>query len=65
MCDDGFKNFDLETAKLDGSSPILVKGKSLEGAKYTCPIRQDLKGTIIWGDHVTLDAGTGAVNCKL
>ena len=29
---------------------------------YTCPIRQDLKGTIIYGDHVTLDSGTGAVH---
>lgn len=39
-----------------------IKGKELEGYKYTCPIRQDLKGTIIWGDHVTLDSGTGAVH---
>ena len=41
---------------------VLVKGKELEGATYTCPIRQDLKGRVIYGDHVTLDSGTGAVH---
>ena len=39
-----------------------MKGKELEGATYTCPIRQDLKGRVIYGDHVTLDSGTGAVH---
>lgn len=61
LCSDGFKAYDLEASKLDGN-PVLVKGKDLEGYKYTCPIRQDLKGTIIYGDHVTLDAGTGCVH---
>ncbi len=42
--------------------PISIKGKQLYGLTYTCPIRQDLKGTIIYGDHVTLDSGTGAVH---
>lgn len=42
--------------------PITIKGKQLYGLTYTCPIRQDLKGTIIYGDHVTLDSGTGAVH---
>lgn len=42
--------------------PISVKGVDLAGLTYTCPIRHDLKGTIIYGDHVTLDSGTGAVH---
>ena len=42
--------------------PGKMLGKELEGYKYTCPIRKDLKGTIIYGDHVTLDSGTGAVH---
>lgn len=42
--------------------PVTVKGRDLAGLTYTCPIRQDLKGTIIYGDHVTLDSGTGAVH---
>ncbi|MEE0706756.1 MAG: class I tRNA ligase family protein, partial [Adlercreutzia sp.] len=29
---------------------------------YTAPIRHDIKGTVIYGDHVTLDTGTGAVH---
>ena len=42
--------------------PVTLKGKELYGLTYTCPIRQDLKGTIVYGDHVTLDTGTGAVH---
>ncbi len=41
---------------------VTVKGKELCGATYTCPIRQDLKGMVIYGNHVTLDSGTGAVH---
>lgn len=41
---------------------ITVKGRDLCGITYTCPIRQDLKGMVIYGDHVTLDSGTGAVH---
>lgn len=41
---------------------ITVKGRELAGTSYTCPIRQDLKGIIIYGDHVTLDSGTGCVH---
>lgn len=41
---------------------IIVKGRDLVGTSYTCPIRQDLKGILIYGDHVTLDSGTGAVH---
>ena len=42
--------------------PISLKGTELCGLTYTCPIRQDLKGKIIYGDHVTLDSGTGCVH---
>ncbi|MBQ9955275.1 MAG: isoleucine--tRNA ligase [Eggerthellaceae bacterium] len=42
--------------------PIIMKGKELYGLTYTCPVRQDLKGTLIYGDHVTLDTGTGCVH---
>lgn len=42
--------------------PISLTGKQLYGLTYTAPIRQDLKGTVIYGDHVTLDTGTGAVH---
>ncbi len=43
-------------------NPVTVAGKQLCGLTYTCPIRQDLQGSIIYGDHVTLDTGTGAVH---
>ena len=46
----------------DAGNPLLVKGKDLCGVTYTCPIRQDLKGMVIYGGHVTLDSGTGAVH---
>ena len=42
--------------------PVSLKGRELYGLTYTAPIRQDLKGTVIYGDHVTLDTGTGAVH---
>ena len=43
-------------------NPISYKGTQLTGLSYTCPIRQDLKGTFIYGDFVTLDTGTGVVH---
>ena len=46
---------------IDGE-PIRMKGIDFKGMQYTCPIRQDLKGTMIYGDHVTLDSGTGCVH---
>lgn len=42
--------------------PVVLKGKQMCGLTYTCPVRRDLKGKIIYGDHVTLDTGTGAVH---
>lgn len=42
--------------------PVSLKGRELYGLTYTAPVRQDLKGTVIYGDHVTLDTGTGAVH---
>ena len=41
---------------------VSLKGRELYGLTYTAPVRQDLKGTVIYGDHVTLDTGTGAVH---
>lgn len=46
----------------EDGEPVRVKGKQLCGLTYTAPIRQDLKGKVIYGDHVTLDTGTGAVH---
>ena len=42
--------------------PVALKGKQLFGLTYTAPVRHDIKGTVIYGDHVTLDTGTGAVH---
>lgn len=55
----GWEGYSLATS--DGE-PVRIKGKQLCGLTYTAPIRQDLKGTVIYGDHVTLDTGTGAVH---
>ncbi|MBR2522574.1 MAG: isoleucine--tRNA ligase, partial [Coriobacteriales bacterium] len=46
---------------VDGE-PVRVKGIDLAELTYTCPIRQDLKGKLIYGNHVTLDTGTGCVH---
>ncbi len=46
----------------DAGEPVVLKGKQMCGLTYTCPVRRDLKGQIIYGDHVTLDTGTGAVH---
>lgn len=56
----GWDSYDL--LKGEDGQPVRLKGKELYGLTYTAPIRQDLKGTIIYGDHVTLDTGTGAVH---
>ncbi|MCL2888924.1 MAG: class I tRNA ligase family protein, partial [Eggerthellaceae bacterium] len=41
---------------------ITVKGRELFGASYRCPICSQRKGTIVYGDHVSLEIGTGAVH---
>ncbi|WP_261429702.1 isoleucine--tRNA ligase [Xiamenia xianingshaonis] len=46
----------------EAGEPVTLKGREMCGLTYTCPIRHDLKGTVIYGDHVTLDSGTGAVH---
>ncbi|MGI6591442.1 MAG: isoleucine--tRNA ligase [Eggerthellaceae bacterium] len=56
----GWTDYEVFT-DADGK-PLLQKGTQLVGIPYTCPIRQDLKGTFIYGNHVTLDSGTGAVH---
>ena len=42
--------------------PVRVRGKELAGLTYTCPIISERKGVLIYGDHVTLDSGTGCVH---
>lgn len=42
--------------------PVALKGREFARLTYTCPVRRDLKGVIIYGDHVTLDTGTGCVH---
>jgi len=55
--------WDNYTILKDARGEVLsAKGRALFGETYTCPIRQDLKGTIVYGDHVSLDVGTGAVH---
>lgn len=56
----GWESYSI-VCDLEGDS-LTLKGRELFGLTYTAPIRQDLKGTIIYGDHVTLDTGTGAVH---
>ena len=42
--------------------PVLMKGDRFEDISYTCPIMTQRTGRIVWGEHVTLDSGTGAVH---
>ena len=53
---------DYSLASDPSGKVVIVKGKDLCGLTYTCPIRNDLKGKVIYGDHVTLDSGTGCVH---
>ena len=50
-----------EVVSKDGE-PVLMKGDAFGGVTYECPILTDRIGRIVWGDHVTLDSGTGAVH---
>ena len=56
----GWESYKL--AKDSNGEVVTTDGKSLCGLTYICPIRQDLKGKVIYGDHVTLDSGTGCVH---
>lgn len=56
----GWEGYTL--AKDSNGEVVTTDGASLCGLTYTCPIRQDLKGKVIYGDHVTLDSGTGCVH---
>ncbi len=56
----GWQNFEI--AKDSSGQEISVAGKDLCGIEYTCPILTDTHGKIIYGDHVTLDSGTGCVH---
>lgn len=42
--------------------PIRLSGEEFVGYTYTTPIMHSVTGTMIVGDHVTLDTGTGAVH---
>lgn len=53
---------EYELVRDEAGEVVKLTGKELFGLTYTAPIRRDLKGTIIYGDHVTLDTGTGAVH---
>lgn len=53
---------EYELVRNDQGEPVIMKGKELAGITYICPIRQDLTGTVIYGNHVTLDSGSGAVH---
>jgi isoleucyl-tRNA synthetase len=50
-----------ELVKKDGEV-VSVLGSDLAGTQYVCPIRQDIVGRFIYGNHVTLDTGTGCVH---
>lgn len=56
----GWENYSL--AKGADGEVIRAKGTDFEGATYTCPVRKDLKGSLIYGTHVTLESGTGCVH---
>ncbi len=56
----GWSDFKLVCAS-DGT-PVTLKGRELCGLTYTCPVRYDLSGVIVYGDHVSLDTGTGCVH---
>ena len=51
----------VEIVEKDGE-PFVVTGRDLAGATYKHPIHADMTGTLIYGDHVTLDTGSGAVH---
>ncbi len=51
----------LDIVEKDGA-PFLVKGVDLQGETYKHPIHENMTGVLIYGDHVTLDTGSGAVH---
>jgi isoleucyl-tRNA synthetase len=46
----------------ESGTPIRMKGKTMTGLTYTCPVHNEMKGRVVYGDHVTLDDGTGCVH---
>ncbi len=58
----------LETAGIEayefvgGEEPFTLPGTALEGMRYAHPILAGEEGIVIYGNHVTLDAGTGCVH---
>ena len=46
----------------DDGEPVTMTGTELCGLEYEAPIKKDFKGRFIYGEHVTLDSGTGVVH---
>lgn len=55
----GWKDYRIVEA--DGK-PLTMKGDQFGDITYQTPILHEVEGRIIWGTHVTLDSGTGAVH---
>ena len=55
----GWESYEVVQA---GGEPVLMKGDQFGDCTYECPILTDRVGKIVWGDHVTLESGTGAVH---
>ncbi len=52
---------DYEVVSVDGE-PLTMEGAELSDLTYETPIMHEVEGRFIYGDHVTLDSGTGAVH---
>ena len=46
----------------ENGEPVTLKGDQFGGVTYERPVLTDKEGMFVWGDHVTLDSGTGAVH---
>ncbi|MCD8200252.1 MAG: isoleucine--tRNA ligase [Coriobacteriaceae bacterium] len=55
----GIEDFELLKT---GGEVCSVHGSELVSARYVHPILEGVEGVVIYGDHVTLDTGTGAVH---
>ena len=53
---------EFEVVKGADQKPLLMKGDQFADVTYECPILTDKVGRVVWGDHVTLESGTGAVH---
>ncbi|MBP5313714.1 MAG: class I tRNA ligase family protein, partial [Eggerthellaceae bacterium] len=51
-----------EFVKDKSGNTVVCDGKELCGITYICPTKTERTGMLIYGDHVTLDTGTGCVH---